>query len=136
MVITADQLAEVVKRSIDEGMANTSGWVLDGFPFTVEQANILVNNGIKPDFVLTLQMGAFTREFIILSREKSMSIVLCYAIDPKTEKMSSRAASKHLASSEFIAASKTFKTVSVGTSLPFNRHSVTSSLKDPAEASA
>ncbi|TPX41691.1 adenylate kinase [Synchytrium endobioticum] len=68
--VASSQLAEVVKWAIDEAMANVSGWILDGFPYTVEQANALVSIDIKPDFVITLQS------------------------DPRQDKIASRAALK------------------------------------------
>jgi hypothetical protein len=33
------------------------GWILDGFPRTVDEANFLVQQGIVPDFIVELEDG-------------------------------------------------------------------------------
>ncbi|KAJ1547126.1 adenylate kinase, partial [Nowakowskiella sp. JEL0078] len=55
--LTGDMLVEIIKSviGVKESKLETKGWVLDGFPRTLEQAKALVEAGFGPQYAIVLQ---------------------------------------------------------------------------------
>ncbi|TPX32338.1 adenylate kinase [Synchytrium microbalum] len=70
--VTTEQMVEVVQWAIAEESPTRNGWILDGFPYTIDQANALVAAGIKADFVVTLQSDAKDENVIARAAAKQI----------------------------------------------------------------
>lgn len=96
-LVPDDILSHLVCSRLNQSDCLTFGWILDGFPRTQQQANVLEANGLNPDIVIVLDVPDSVLLQRILGRRMDPTTGIIYHLtyDPPPEHIKSRLIQRH-----------------------------------------
>ena len=66
MVYTFLQVVEMVKSRLSQDDAQQTGWLLDGYPRSADQAEAIEEAGIRPDVFILIDVSLISSTFLCL----------------------------------------------------------------------
>ncbi len=63
------QVVEMVKSRLSQDDAQQTGWLLDGYPRSADQAEAIEEAGIRPDVFILIDVSLISSTFLYLHEE-------------------------------------------------------------------